>query len=167
MATSSMEAPLTSSSSPTYSSQSSSSLGLSPMLMSAAAAVAAHANQQNHMQQQQHQQQQVQYRVVPLPQDLGWVDLDFGCSTVCSILPRLIGIWQKWLCSCSWARWWNIQNKVNPTHVSDHQPHTVYLLGELGENERTAIRPCQLFPFPRLKLTGGLSGIHCENASHL
>ena len=115
MATSSMEAPLTSSSSPTYSSQSSSSLGLSPMLMSAAAAVAAHANQQNHMQQQQHQQQQVQYRVIPLPQDLGWVDLDFGCSTVCPILPRLIGIWQKWL--CSWARRWNPQIKVNPTQV--------------------------------------------------
>ena len=27
------------------------------------------------------------YRVIHLPQDLGWVDLDFGCSIVCPILP--------------------------------------------------------------------------------
>ena len=26
---------------------------------------------------------------------LGWIDLNFECSTVCPILPRLMGIWHK------------------------------------------------------------------------
>ena len=63
-----------------------------------------------------------------MPQDLGRVDLDFGCSTVCPILPGLIGIWQKWL--CSWARWWNTQNKVSPTQVLGQMNHTVHFFKE-------------------------------------
>ena len=43
------------------------------------------------------------YRVTHLLANLGWVDLDFDCYTVCPILLRLVGIWQKWL--SSWARW--------------------------------------------------------------
>ena len=48
------------------------------------------------------------YRVTHLLANLGWVVMDFDCSTVCPILLGLVGIWQKWL--SSWARWWNIPN---------------------------------------------------------
>ena len=44
---------------------------------------------------------------VPSARGLGWIDLDFECSTVGPILPGIMGIWQKWL--GSWARWWNIK----------------------------------------------------------
>ena len=37
------------------------------------------------------------YRVAHLVADLGWVDLDFDCSTVCPILPGLIRKQQKGL----------------------------------------------------------------------
>ena len=40
-----------------------------------------------------------------------WVELSFVCSTVCPILPGLLGIWQKRL--GRWARRWNTQIKVN------------------------------------------------------
>ena len=46
------------------------------------------------------------YRVSHLPIHLGLVDLDIECF----MLPC-----QKWL--GSWVRWWNIEIKVNPTHV--------------------------------------------------
>ena len=59
----------------------------------------------------------------PIGRRLGCVDLYFECSTVCPILPRLWRIWQKWL--CRWARWWNIQIKVNPTQVYDQLGHPV------------------------------------------
>ena len=32
---------------------------------------------------------------VPSSRGLGWVDLNFQCSTVCPIRPGLIGVWQK------------------------------------------------------------------------
>ena len=35
------------------------------------------------------------YRVAHLVVNLGWVDMDFECSTVCPILLGLMGIWQK------------------------------------------------------------------------
>ena len=38
------------------------------------------------------------YRVTHLLQDLGRVDFDFICSTVCPVLFGLMGIGQKWLC---------------------------------------------------------------------
>ena len=41
------------------------------------------------------------------------VDLNFGCFTVCPILPGLMGIWQKWL--DSWARWVEHPNQSQPT----------------------------------------------------
>ena len=44
-------------------------------------------------------------------------------STVCPILPGLIGLWQEWL--RSWARWWNAQIKVNPTQVLGQMNHPV------------------------------------------
>ena len=52
------------------------------------------------------------YRVTHLLANLGWVDLDFDCSTVCPILLGLVWIWQKRL--STWARWWNIPNQSQP-----------------------------------------------------
>ena len=62
---------------------------------------------------------------VPLPaaRGLGWVDLNFECSTVCPILPRLMGIWQKELGKC--ARWLSTQINVNPTQVHKQMGHPV------------------------------------------
>ena len=36
-----------------------------------------------------------QLQGVPTACGLGWVDLDFECSTVCPIGPGLMGMWQK------------------------------------------------------------------------
>ena len=65
---------------------------------------------------------QFRYRVTHLLANLGWVDLDFDSSTVCSILHGLVGIWQKRL--SSWARWWNIpnQSQPNPGSPGDGSP---------------------------------------------
>ena len=54
-----------------------------------------------------------------------WVDNDFGCSTLCLVLPGLMGSWQKWL--SRWARWWNIPNPTqpNPTIWGDGPPCTI------------------------------------------
>ena len=54
--------------------------------------------------------------------DLG-VEIDFECSTVCPILPGLMGIWQKGL--GSYAIWWNTKIKVSPTHVYEQMGHPV------------------------------------------
>ena len=54
-----------------------------------------------------------------------WVDLNFECSTVCPILPGLVGIWQKRL--ARWARWWNTQININRTHVLKQMGHPVYM----------------------------------------
>ena len=48
----------------------------------------------------------VLYRVTHLLANLGWVDFDFDCSTLCLVLPGLMENWQNWL--SSWVRWWNI-----------------------------------------------------------
>ena len=48
---------------------------------------------------------------VPSELRLGFVDLDFKCSTVCPTLLGLMGICHKRL--GSWARWWNTEIKVN------------------------------------------------------
>ena len=62
------------------------------------------------------------YRVIHLlGEDLGWVDFDFSCSTICPILLGLLGIWQNRL--GSWARLWNTQIKVNPTKVLGQMNH--------------------------------------------
>ena len=37
------------------------------------------------------------YRVTLVVSDLGWVDLDFECSTVCPNVPGQVEIWLKWL----------------------------------------------------------------------
>ena len=58
---------------------------------------------------------------VPSAGGLGFVDLDLEFSTVCPFPPRLMGIWQKRLGSCT--RLWNTQIKVNPTQVHDHMDH--------------------------------------------
>ena len=60
---------------------------------------------------------------VPSALGLGWVDLYSWWSIVCPNLHGQMGILQDQ--PGSWARWWNIQIKVNPTQVHDHQPHPV------------------------------------------
>ena len=54
---------------------------------------------------------------------LGLVGLDSGHSTTCLVVVRHIEDWLNWL--CRWATWWNIQIKVNPTQVHDHELHPV------------------------------------------
>ena len=55
-----------------------------------------------------------------------WTWVEFECSTVCRILPGLMGIWQKPLVS-----WWNTQIKVNPSHVHEEMGHPVLGLKEI------------------------------------
>ena len=52
------------------------------------------------------------YREVHLLVNLGWIGFDFGCSTLCLVLPGLMENWQNWL--VSWARWWTIRNQSQP-----------------------------------------------------
>ena len=73
------------------------------------------------------------YRVAHLVANLGWVDLNFDYSTVCLILPGLMGVWQKRL--GSWARWWNSQIQVNRTQVRHQMGHPVQLLAILHESK--------------------------------
>ena len=40
---------------------------------------------------------------------MGWVDYDFGHSTVSQVVLRQMGVWQNRLGNS--ARWWNIPNK--------------------------------------------------------
>ena len=52
------------------------------------------------------------FRVTHLLANLGWVDFEFGCSTLCLVLPGLMGKWQNWL--STWSRWGNIPNQSQP-----------------------------------------------------
>ena len=61
---------------------------------------------------------------LPCALRLGFIYLDFECSTLCLTLLGLMGIWQKWL--SSWARWWSTELKVKPTQVYEHMRHPVY-----------------------------------------
>ena len=63
------------------------------------------------------------YRVVLVFCYLGWVDFYFGYPTVSLVPLGLTKIWQNWL-GCSAGRW-DIQIKVNPTQVTNDQPHPV------------------------------------------
>ena len=55
------------------------------------------------------------YRVAHLIADLGWVELDLECSTVCPILLGLMGIRQKWLGKCViWILWKQSQPNSGP-----------------------------------------------------
>ena len=57
------------------------------------------------------------YRAVHLLGGLGWVDFDFGCSTLCLVLTGLMGNWLS-----TWARQWNIvehQSQLNPAIRAD------------------------------------------------
>ena len=53
------------------------------------------------------------YRVTHLLANLGWVDLDFGCSTLCLVLPGLMGNWQNW------QDWLNGRARYKIHRVSD------------------------------------------------
>ena len=57
--------------------------------------------------------------------NLGWVDFHFGCSTLCLVLPGLMGNWQIWLSIR--ARWWNLpnQSQPNPGSPGDVSPRTL------------------------------------------
>ena len=59
-----------------------------------------------------HAHDHCKYRVTHLLANLGWVDLDFDCSTVCLILLQLVGIWPE--AAEQLARWWNIPNQSQP-----------------------------------------------------
>ena len=63
------------------------------------------------------------YRVAHLVADLGWVDLDFEWSSVCPIVPWLMGIWLKEL--HEWERCLNTDIQVKPSQVSDQMGHPV------------------------------------------
>ena len=67
--------------------------------------------------------------------DLGWVYIYFGHSATCPILPGWLEVWQNGL--YSWAGWWNIEIKVNPTQVYKHLPNRVRL------NEQTLCSLCK------------------------
>ena len=73
---------------------------------------------------------------VPSELRLGFVDLDFECSTVFPTLLGLMGIWQKRL--GSWVRWWNTEIKVSPTHVSAHLGHPVVAPSEEAASGESA-----------------------------
>ena len=60
------------------------------------------------------------------------VVLDFECSTICPIMPGLIGIWQKRL--GIWPKWWNTQIKVNPAQVHVQMEHPVVRSIYIGQN---------------------------------
>ena len=56
------------------------------------------------------------YRVSQEVSDLGWVDLDFGCSAICPILPGLMRARERGRESRAVGQdEWNIQIKVNLT----------------------------------------------------
>ena len=61
-----------------------------------------------------------EYRMTHLLANLGWIDLDFDCSTVCPILLGLMGMCQKRLQDGGTA-----QIKVNPTQVRQEMGHPV------------------------------------------
>ena len=65
--------------------------------------------------------------VIHLLRDLGLVG--FSCSTVYQVLPRLMGNWQKWLCSR--ARRWTTQ--PNPGLPADESPCTNFESIDLTE----------------------------------
>ena len=52
------------------------------------------------------------YRVTLVVAHLGWVNYDFGHSTVCLVLLGQMGIWHNWL--YSWARCWTIHHLSQP-----------------------------------------------------
>ena len=64
------------------------------------------------------------YRVAHQVADIGWVDLDFECSTVCPTLLGLTEILQKRLDKVC-AGWWNTEIKVNQTKVLNPIEHLV------------------------------------------
>ena len=68
------------------------------------------------------------YRVAHLLANLGWVDFDFGCSTLCLFLPGLMRNWLIWM--SRWAVWWNMLNhsQPNPTVRPDAPPCTTLKL---------------------------------------
>ena len=80
------------------------------------------------------------YRVIHLVEHLGWVDLDFECSTVCPILLRLMGIWQKR------ARRWNTQIKINQI-----QPRSTSRWNTLYTTTPPLLAPSFLHPPPAFR----------------
>ena len=79
------------------------------------------------------------YRVAHLVADVGWVDLDFECSTVWPILPGLMGIRQKGL--GKWVRLWNTEIQVSPTQVRDQMGHPARHWGQGKPIRRRGVVP--------------------------
>ena len=76
------------------------------------------------------------YRVAHLLANLGWVDIDLCCSTLCLVLLGLIGNWQKLL--SRWARGWSTPNQSQPNAVSQRK-------GPPGINTRQRIFRIHLY----------------------
>ena len=62
------------------------------------------------------------FQGVPSGRRLGCIDLNFGCSTLCSILPWLMAVVQK-----AAGMLGILTFKVNPTHVHEQFEHPVFL----------------------------------------
>ena len=67
----------------------------------------------------------VHYRVTLVVVDLGWVDFHVGHSTVGLVWPGQMVIGQNW--PSIWAKWWNLEIKVNSTKIRDQRCHPVSL----------------------------------------
>ena len=94
----------------------------------------------------------VHYRVFHKLEDLGLVDFDFVCSTVCPILHGQMEFRQKRLSNC--ARWWNIPNlsQPNPSPQADGTPCTI---GPNVESRKTSsCSPCPAYRLRR-SIQGG------------
>ena len=110
----------------------------------------------------------MKYRVTHLLANLGWVDLDLGCSNLCLVLPGLMGNWQIWLSIR--ARWWNLPNQSQPRfarrcvtpYTSDKDSHKTGIFGVLGsylQEAKIDVRPSKnVFTEPIFR--GGKQGNH-------
>ena len=67
----------------------------------------------------------VHYRVTLVVVDLGWVNSYVGHSTIGLVRLEQIGIGQNR--PSIWAKWWNLEIKVNSTKIRDYQGHPVSL----------------------------------------
>ena len=72
------------------------------------------------------------YRVTLVVAYLGWVDYNFGHSSVCLVLLWQMGIWQNRLINR--ARWWNIKNQSQPNHGNPTTRVTLYTFLGLAAN---------------------------------
>ena len=76
---------------------------------------------------------QREYRVIQQVSDPGWVDFDFGFSTVYPLLSSLMRDKQNG--QRTWARWQEHPNQSQPTQVRDLLNHPVLLTNVVGRHK--------------------------------